>query len=253
MVMSEAFQPNTSQQTELPLMSSAAGFPAKTSAMPGTEKGFTASAAAYGQSTPELLAKYDPNTSSWRTSQLCLDEDYQLFSETWPRSGLMRNGTAYQLPPLVRLTDEIGSGLWRTPDASVVSGGAANAEDRKRQGHAIGLHDQVNTPSMWPTPQARAQTDTPSERRRNTPCLESQVKMWATPAARDWRSGWGRSDNGHTPQLPEQVGGQLNPTWVEWLMGFPLGWTVLERWATRLSRKSRKLSGEQSSPPSEGV
>lgn len=22
-------------------------------------------------------------------------------------------------------------------------------------------------------------------------------------------------------------GGQLNPTWVEWLMGFPLGWTDL--------------------------
>jgi hypothetical protein len=24
------------------------------------------------------------------------------------------------------------------------------------------------------------------------------------------------------------AGGQLNPTWVEWLMGFPLGWTDLE-------------------------
>ncbi len=28
--------------------------------------------------------------------------------------------------------------------------------------------------------------------------------------------------------LGEKVGGQLNPTWVEWLMGFPLGWTDLE-------------------------
>jgi hypothetical protein len=27
-------------------------------------------------------------------------------------------------------------------------------------------------------------------------------------------------------------GGQLNPTWVEWLMGFPLGWTDLEDSAT---------------------
>ena len=24
---------------------------------------------------------------------------------------------------------------------------------------------------------------------------------------------------------PTVAGGQLNPTWVEWLMGFPLGWT----------------------------
>ena len=28
------------------------------------------------------------------------------------------------------------------------------------------------------------------------------------------------------------VSGQLNPTWVEWLMGFPLGWTDLEDSAT---------------------
>jgi hypothetical protein len=37
------------------------------------------------------------------------------FSETWPRSGMMRNGIAYQLPPLVPLTDETASGLWPTP------------------------------------------------------------------------------------------------------------------------------------------
>lgn len=24
---------------------------------------------------------------------------------------------------------------------------------------------------------------------------------------------------------PSTDGGQLSPTWVEWLMGFPLGWT----------------------------
>ena len=29
-----------------------------------------------------------------------------------------------------------------------------------------------------------------------------------------------------TPMQTE-VGGQLNPEWVEWLMGFPLGWTDL--------------------------
>jgi hypothetical protein len=25
----------------------------------------------------------------------------------------------------------------------------------------------------------------------------------------------------------EQTSGQLNPTWVEWLMGYPIGWTDL--------------------------
>ena len=26
----------------------------------------------------------------------------------------------------------------------------------------------------------------------------------------------------------EEINGALNPTWVEWLMGFPLGWTDLQ-------------------------
>jgi hypothetical protein len=27
---------------------------------------------------------------------------------------------------------------------------------------------------------------------------------------------------------PSKASGSLNPTWVEWLQGFPLGWTILE-------------------------
>jgi len=130
----------------------------------------------------------------------------------------MRSGIAYQLPPLVRLTDATGSGLWRTPDASIVSGGAANAEDRKRQGHAIGLHDQVNTPAMWPTPTAQDASN---------------------------NGGASQYDRNSLP-LNAVVGGSLNPTWVEWLQGFPLGWTACEPSATPSSRKSPKSSGAQS-------
>jgi hypothetical protein len=51
--------------------------------------------------------------------------------------------------------------------------------------------------------------------------------MFATPTARDWRSGKASQatmDKNSRP-LIEQIGGSLNPTWVEWLMGWPLGWT----------------------------
>jgi len=59
--------------------------------------------------------------------------------------------------------------------------------------------------------------------------------LWPTPTARDWRSGHA-SENTHAKNsrpLSEvaargEVIGQLNPQWVEWLMGFPLGWTDLE-------------------------
>lgn len=41
--------------------------------------------------------------------------------------------------------------------------------------------------------------------------------------------------------------GRLNPTWVEWVMGFPLGWTVCEHSETPSSRKSRSGSAGDSS------
>jgi hypothetical protein len=44
----------------------------------------------------------------------------------------------------------------------------------------------------------------------------------------------------------ETDGGQLNPEWVEWLMGYPIGWTALEPSATPSSRKSRKSSRGES-------
>ena len=37
-----------------------------------------------------------------------------------------------------------------------------------------------------------------------------------------------------------ETDGQLNPAWVEWLMGFPIGHTELKHWATRSFRKSSK-------------
>ena len=38
--------------------------------------------------------------------------------------------------------------------------------------------------------------------------------------------------------------GQLNPAWVEWLMGYPIGWTELKDWATPSSRKSHMKSSK---------
>jgi hypothetical protein len=46
-------------------------------------------------------------------------------------------------------------------------------------------------------------------------------------------------------------GGTLNPTWVEWLMGYPAGYTDLKDWEILSSRKSRKKSATPSSKQKE--
>jgi hypothetical protein len=64
--------------------------------------------------------------------------------------------------------------------------------------------------------------------------------LWPTPAARDGKGGYigGRIRNGKVSwdtldvavqwtDNQQKTGGHLNPQWVEWLMGFPIGWTDL--------------------------
>ena len=72
----------------------------------------------------------------------------------------------------------------------------------------------------WPTPTAQdaANDGGPSQMERSSLPLNAAVK-WATPKAHPSGPDYARRENG----------GALNPTWVEWLMGFPLGWTDLGR------------------------
>lgn len=64
---------------------------------------------------------------------------------------------------------------------------------------------------LWPTAKATIRGDCPSERLRRTPDLPSAIKM--RPLL----------DGSQPPQ-----DGQLNPEWVEWFMGWPIGWTELK-------------------------
>jgi hypothetical protein len=150
-----------------------------------------------------LLASFDPNSFSWKTSQHFLDEGLTEFSGTWPRSGMMQSGIAYQLPPLVPLTDEIASGLWPTP---TVNG------NYNRKGASATIGDGLATAvAMYPTPTARDY--------RSSMKLETVDKRAASSSR-----GVNLSE---FMQRLERNNGALNPPWVEWLMGFPIGHTEL--------------------------
>ena len=79
----------------------------------------------------------------------------------------------------------------------------------------------------WPTPHGFSKdgkSNGPSDNE-----LGRAVNL-ATPTARDWKSGKAsqKTMDRNARPLSEQIGGSLNPTWVEWLMGWPLGWTDLK-------------------------
>ena len=56
----------------------------------------TAPAPASGGKCTVLLARYDLNTSLWRTPQCSLLAGLDVFLGTWPRSGMMRNGWCWE-------------------------------------------------------------------------------------------------------------------------------------------------------------
>src|SRR4051812_812329 len=215
--MSEPWEPNLSAST-----SSAEDSLARTSASLALERASTAHGQVSGASMPDSLASYDPATSLWRTSQHCFLGGSDVFSATWPRAGMTRSGIAYPHRPLAPLTGETGSGSWPTP--SVPNGGRSPKGGMSRTGM------------------------TPDGKKRQVGL--DQAVRWPTPTGQDaHNNGVSSRSERNTPPLNAVVCGALNPTWVEWLMGYPLGWTVCEAWETRSSRKLRNTSPGKSSRP----
>lgn len=68
-----------------------------------------------------------------------------------------------------------------------------------------------------------------------------------TPTAHNAKEGaYPAEFTRNTPTLAAQVGGKLNPEFVEWMMGLPIGHTALNLLETQLYLSSRKSSEGQS-------
>jgi len=82
------------------------------------------------------------------------------------------------------------------------------------------------------------------------PIYELASGFWPTPVA---------DDTGHRTRpfsqggvsLSHVLGGPTNPRWIEWLMGFPVGWTCAARSATPLCPRSQNGSADTSSRETE--
>lgn len=150
-------------------------------------------------------------------------------------------------------TGERDGGYWHTPNASdAIQGNIKYPEDRLIQkgntirriskdgkDRGLGLARQVK----WPTPRNRMTgAATPNRSTDKFNNLESVVarRIWPTPNVHmEHHGGTGYKASLRRQELGKQVvldqaiqieqghGGQLNPDWVEWLMGWPIGWTDL--------------------------
>ncbi len=250
------FEPLTADLGAELLTSWLVGFPAKTSAQPEPATASTENEAGSGPRWLGSFAKYSPSESKWRTAQCSLLGDSDEFSETWPRWGSMRNGECYLRPiqmPLI-YGSESGSGvIWPTP---TVHGNHNMPGTSATSGWGLS-----SAAKLWQTPVAddAIERATGKWNSRGEPKLSAEVKLWPTPNARDSKGAPGKGcmerggrrsslpaaikyptpvadDTGHrkakyaqggTP-LSHFAGGQLNPEWVEWLMGWPIGHTALK-------------------------
>jgi len=114
----------------------------------------------------------------------------------------------------------------------------AHCGRRRKSARPIGESDCSSWEfgTLLPTPTA---SDYGSHRgigQRARPSLDTMARrgVWPTPSLSDTRgasSFYTKSQSGRSLGTIARVGmlsmepGQLNPTWVEWLMGWPLGWS----------------------------
>ena len=95
--------------------SSALAFHARTSALLEKAPDLPEPVRDSGGRLCEPFAWFDQSAQCWKTWQLCLDGEWAVFSETWPRSGMTRSGIAYQRQQLARCTNGTAYGLSLIP------------------------------------------------------------------------------------------------------------------------------------------
>ena len=142
--------------------------------------------------------------------------------------------------------------LWPTPTAMKGGEGVAPSHKDGTHGWNIGaaVQDSLsdNPIRLWPTPTVNGNHNRKGLSKTSgdglSTAVKKKAKQWPTPTSREYkgaRSKESMEKSGRNPmtntlsdsveaesgyQTPEgKLSGSLNPMWVEWLMGYPIGWT----------------------------
>ena len=243
--MSEPYQQMDLEE----LTSSVAGSPASRGPLPGTKEAQKMTEIS-GRKWLGLLKSYGLNSSLAKTCEALLTSQWGSSAAflTWRGSGTAPSHLLFQLAPsMMPRTDATEFGLSPrkmapTPTASdhIERTSTSTEAVNPLTGKSVSLDRFVK---FWPDQETQ----------------ESGVpQLWPTPMSRDYKDTITQADRGigsrDDSKLPLRVfreekqatSGSLNPTWVEWLMGFPTGWTDLNALETPSSPKSLSKSDGQS-------
>jgi hypothetical protein len=219
----------------------------------------------YGRGLEMPLAHYDPVTQFWKMyGDISLWGEQQLL-DSLPKSGMTRSGVLYQQPVWEPITDETALSSWPTPTAvtrpmegnvrlyraKIAAGEMTEVEAEAILGKSV-WEAQGAIPAMWPTPTTqevehpeaiindKGRRVSRNGKTSHSLGLADAVQMWPTPTYGKLAGGTGgmaqieaqysagNINDEERRAMRAGNGGKLNPKWVEWLMGFPTGWTDLE-------------------------
>ena len=226
-------EPSQSNRIVAAWVESLAGSPAKTSALPADKQASTATGAGCSSRSSDLFASWDQLSGCFSKTSLqsSLFQQELPYSENLPRSGSMRSGQLFARPIVARRTFVDESSFLptekstKTTERSNVSfagtGLTPIAED---------TDVPIATAKAWPTPASRDHkgTNSTSHMDRSSGAkhldqLPNFVEHCFHPDQPTPQPGQQSSQSGQTSRR------RLNPAFVEWLMGLPIGYTVCGR------------------------
>ena len=182
-----------------------------------------------GRTSSKLLHPKDPLGAFSKTFMGTSHWDSTRCSLTWNTKATPQGRLLFQLAASTLPTKETESGLLPTPTTQDNPQMKGNPEHPKR-GTTLGGYAR-----MFPTPAAADSKGTTGGGQNSS--LRTHVRMFPTPTANEDAAG---TPNGKMQKMlgnhpavrgttkEEWASGTLNPTWVEWLMGYPKEWTELK-------------------------
>lgn len=223
--------------------------------------------------------RLDPVTFSWKTHLCLLAEDLPTLSPILPEWGLMQSGELSERTTPAFPTIENGCGWWATPSArdwkdTPGMSKAREGDNPEAKEEAVDLFGESMEQKRDKGSNSAFTLKTKGKHRidqlpRQVYAAQDGSRLFTAPSATTKETAlaadvilqivgvqdqlWRNANTGFltAPHTPDPCSGTLNPEWVEWLMGWPIGWTGSESLATGRFQAWLHLHGALYSLPSQ--